>query len=239
MSLPIVAVVGITGAQGGAVARHIKAGGKFAIRGITRNTESDKAKKVQEELGCELVKADLDDKASLIKAFAGCHGAFLITNFWEIFDTEKEFEQGKNLGDAALESGVKHCVFSSLEHADKILVEGKTAIPLIKGHRVPHYDAKGMAMDHYRSIGLPVTEYFTSFYYENFIQFGMGPKAPEPGGVKAITFPLGDTSMPMVAVADIGKFGAKIFEDEALIGQQVHLRKQMSSLAMKITTRIT
>jgi uncharacterized protein YbjT (DUF2867 family) len=190
MSLPIVAVVGITGCQGGAVARQLKAGGKFAIRGITRNPDSDKAKKVQEDTGCELVQADLNDKASLIKAFSGCHGAFLITNFWEIFDTEAEFEQGKNLGDAALAAGVKHCVFSSLEHTDKILEEGTTQLPLIRGHRVPHFDSKGLTMEYYIAINLPVTEYLTSFYFENFIKFGMGPKAPEGGGAKAITFPL-------------------------------------------------
>jgi hypothetical protein len=63
-------------------------------------------------------------------------------------------------------------------------------------------------------------EFLTSFYYENFINFGMGPKA-HGDGPKSITFPIADSKMCINAVEDIGKFGAKIFEDESLIGKQV------------------
>ena len=117
--MALIAVVGATGLKGGAVARSLAASGKFTIRGITRKPDADPAKKLVSDIGCEIVKADLDDKASLVKAFEGCHCAFLITNFWEHHDTEKEIAQAKNLGDAAKEAGVKHCVFSSLEHTNK------------------------------------------------------------------------------------------------------------------------
>jgi hypothetical protein len=46
MSKPLIAVVGVTGQQGGAVARALAKNGKFAIRGITRNIEADKAKAI-------------------------------------------------------------------------------------------------------------------------------------------------------------------------------------------------
>ncbi len=53
----------------------------------------------------------------------------------------------------------------------------------------------------------------------NFIYFGMGPKSHGEGQPKAITFNMADKPLPMVAVEDIGKFAAKLFEDETTIGK--------------------
>jgi hypothetical protein len=61
-----------------------------------------------------------------------------------------------------------------------------------------------------RLIGVPTTELLTSFYYENFIHFGMGPKSPGNGKPRTITFCLGNTAMPCVAVEDLGKVRASI-----------------------------
>jgi uncharacterized protein YbjT (DUF2867 family) len=87
----IIAVVGATGAQGGGLARAIleDTGGPFTVRAITRNPESEKARALA-EWGAELVQADLDDRASLQKAFAGAHGAYCVTNYWELFSPERE-----------------------------------------------------------------------------------------------------------------------------------------------------
>jgi len=87
----LIAVVGATGAQGGGLVRAILAdpSGGFAVRAITRKTSSDKAKELA-RLGAEVVSADLDDAASVKRAFAGAYGAFCVTNFWEHFSPEKE-----------------------------------------------------------------------------------------------------------------------------------------------------
>ncbi len=90
----IIAVVGATGAQGGGLVRailHDKDGG-FAVRALTRKVESDNARALK-NMGAEVVRADLDDLDSLKKAFAGCYGAFCVTNFWEHFSPEKEISQ--------------------------------------------------------------------------------------------------------------------------------------------------
>ena len=73
----VIAVVGATGAQGGGLARAILADpdGGFAARAITRDPESEKARELA-ALGAEVVAADVDDEASLERAFAGAHGAF-------------------------------------------------------------------------------------------------------------------------------------------------------------------
>ena len=90
-SKKIVVVVGATGAQGGGLARAIlaDAGSDFAVRALTRQTQSDKAQALA-AAGAEVVSADLDDEASLQRAFQGAHGAYLVTNFWEHFSPDRE-----------------------------------------------------------------------------------------------------------------------------------------------------
>ena len=68
----IIAVVGATGAQGSGLVRAILAdpNGGFAVRAITRDVNSEKAKELA-KLGAEVVAADVDDAESLRKAFAG------------------------------------------------------------------------------------------------------------------------------------------------------------------------
>jgi len=93
----IIAVVGATGSQGGGLCRAILAdpNGSFAVRALTRDPNKDKAKALAEK-GAEVVQADLDDIESLKKAFAGAHGVYCVTNFWEHFSAEKEKAQAKN-----------------------------------------------------------------------------------------------------------------------------------------------
>ena len=43
--------------------------------------------------GAEVVKADIDDKASLVKVLEGAYGCFGVTNFWEHLSKEKEAQQ--------------------------------------------------------------------------------------------------------------------------------------------------
>ena len=82
----IIAVTGATGAQGGGLVRAIlnDASGGFSVRGVTRNPKSEKALALT-DLGAEVVAADLDDEASLAKAFSGAYGAFCLTIYWEHF----------------------------------------------------------------------------------------------------------------------------------------------------------
>ena len=98
----IIAVVGATGAQGGGLVRAILADkdGEFTPRALTRHTDSDKAKALA-KAGAEVVRADLDDERSLTRAFAGAHGAFCVTNFWEHFSPDKEYTQAGNMARAA------------------------------------------------------------------------------------------------------------------------------------------
>jgi uncharacterized protein YbjT (DUF2867 family) len=106
MDKKIIAVMGATGAQGGGLVRAILAdkSGEFAVRAITRKPDSDKAQALA-KLGVEVVAGDLDDVASLTKAFEGAYGAYCVTNFWEHFSGEKGDGPGARPGPGGQERG--------------------------------------------------------------------------------------------------------------------------------------
>lgn len=223
MSKKIIAVVGSTGAQGGALVRAILAdkSGAFAARAITRNLESDKARALA-TAGAEVVKADLDDLASLTAAFKGAHGAFCVTNFWEHMSPEKEAQQAANLAKAAKAAGIAHAIWSTLEDTRKLVPLTDGRMPTLLGkYKVPHFDAKGESNARFTEAGVPTTFLNTSFYWDNFIHFGLGPKKG-PDGKYAITFPMGDKKLPGIAAEDIGKCALGIFKaGDAAIGKTI------------------
>ena len=114
MSKKTIAVVGATGAQGGGLIRAILAdpSGGFAARALTRDPNGAKAKELA-KLGAEVVAADVDDVDSLKKAFAGAHGAFCVTFFWDHYSPEKELKQARAMAQAAKSAGVEHVVWST------------------------------------------------------------------------------------------------------------------------------
>ena len=195
---PIVLVVGATGAQGGSVARHLLASGKYAVRALSRKPDSDKAKALR-AAGAEIVVGDLDKPETLLPALRGAWGAYGVTNFWEHFG--KEFEQGKGLIDAVAEAKVENFVFSSLPNV-KELTGGKI--------EVPHFDIKGDLERYARDKGLGASFIHLAFYYENFI--GFFPPQKQPDGSFVIAFPQGDTPLAAVAVEDVGAVVRTIFE---------------------------
>ena len=83
-------------------------GGGFKARAITRDPNSDKAKALK-DLGAEVVAADIDDEASLKKAFAGAYGAYCVTFFWAHFSPEKEQQNARNMASAAKAAGRSAC----------------------------------------------------------------------------------------------------------------------------------
>ncbi|NUM73661.1 NmrA/HSCARG family protein [candidate division KSB1 bacterium] len=209
----IIAVVGATGAQGGSLVRAIlsEPNSGFTARAITREASSDKAKELA-KLGAEVVAADIDDAESVNRAFAGAYGAFCVTFFWAHLSPEKELAQAQIMAQAAKHAGLQHVIWSTLEDTRNWIPLEDNRMPTLHGkYKVPHYDAKGEANHIFVAHGLPVTILNTSFYWENFIHFGMGPKTG-PDGKLAITMPMGDKKLPGIAAEDIGKCAFGIFK---------------------------
>jgi len=210
----IIAVVGATGAQGGGLVRAIlnDPKGGFAARALTRNPESAKAKELA-KAGAEVVVADLDDEETLERAFDGAYGAFCVTNYWEHFSPEKEMAQAGAMARAAKSAGLKHVIWSTLEDTRHWVPLDDDHLPtLMKRYKVPHFDAKG-ASDHlFTDRGVPTTFLLTSFYWDNLVHFGMGPK-PGPDGKLQFTLPMGDKKLPGIAADDIGGCAYGIFKE--------------------------
>jgi uncharacterized protein YbjT (DUF2867 family) len=222
MAKKTIAVVGATGAQGGGLVRAILAdpSGGFTARALTRDPQSDKAKALA-ALGADVVRGDVDDPKSLAQAFEGAHGAFCVTFFWDHFSPEKELAQARSMAQAAKDAGVKHAIWSTLEDTRLRVPLSDSRMPTLMGkYKVPHFDAKGEANHFFTGLGVPTTLLNTSFYWDNLIHFGMGPKKG-PDGKLAFVLPMGDKKLPGIAVEDIGRCAYGIFKRPELIGRTV------------------
>ncbi len=235
----IIAVVGATGSQGGGLVRAIMSdkNSSFTARALTRDVKSEKAKELA-ELGAELVQADVDDVASLKRAFKGAYGAYCVTFFWAHFSPDKEFAEAKAMAEAAKHAGLQHIIWSTLEDTRKWVPLSDNCMPTLMGkYKVPHFDSKGQADQVFTELGLPTTFLLTSFYWDNMIYFGMGPKKGADGKL-AITLPMGDKKLPGIAAEDIGKCAYGIFNKGSdYIGKTVgiageHLTGQQMAAAL-------
>lgn len=230
----IIAVVGATGSQGGGLVRAVLDdwNGPFTVRALTRDPGSDRAKELAAR-GADVVQVDLDDEASLRTAFGGAHGVFVVTNFWERRTPEQdaarsraqmELEHAGNAARAAEAAGIKHVVWSTLEDTRPIFEFLGSEPPTIGGgYKVPHFDAKNEANAVFTARRVPTTFLETSFFYEMFVDAGLSPHRADDG-VAALTLPMGDSVMALVAAEDIGRTAYGIFRAGArFVGRTVGL----------------
>ncbi len=226
--MKIIAVTGATGAQGGGVVRAILSDpdSGFGARALTRNPDSEAAKRLA-AAGAEVVRADLDDPASLRAAFAGAFGAFCVTSFFEHFSVDKELAQARNMADAAAAAGLKHLVWSTLEDTRRFMDLDDPRMPTLQGkYKVPHFDGKGEADAAFLGSGVPATPLLTTAYFENFLYLGWEPQRL-PDGSLAVTLPLGDVKVPFIAAGDIGACAYGIFrEGEPHFGKTVGIASE-------------
>ena len=199
----IVLITGATGKQGGAVARHL-AGKGFKVRAMTRKVDSAAARALAAS-GAEVVKGDLDDAASLEAALKGAWGAFAVQNTWEA-GVEHEEEQGKRFAAAARKAGIQHFVYSSVGSAHR-----QTG--------VPHFDNKWRIEETIRGLGFPSRVIIRPvFFMENLTS----PWFLNGDNLCAAMDP--KTVLQMIAVDDIGKYGARAFTDAAALnGREIDL----------------
>ncbi|CAE6405712.1 unnamed protein product [Rhizoctonia solani] len=203
---PIIAVCGATGFQGGSTVKHLLKDGRFAVRGLTRNSESANAKALSAQ-GVEVVRADFNDMDSLIAAFKGCYGVFGVTDYFDAF--EREAQQGINIVDAAKAVGIKHLVLSAGAENDPPVVV---------------LEHKATAAAHLRTSGVPWTVFATSFYYSNLTLFDALTRDPRTGGWRFyIPFP-SDIPMPSISPKDIGAYIVAAFTNpEEWIGKDMNI----------------
>jgi uncharacterized protein YbjT (DUF2867 family) len=202
-------ITGVTGKQGGAVARALRSTG-FRLYGLTRKPNDERTAALARS-GVEIIKGDLDDEASLRRALAGAWGVFSVQNTGEA-GVEREETQGKRLATLAREVGVEHFVYTSVGSADK-----RTG--------VPHFDNKWRIEETVRGLRFPSHVILRPvFFMENLL-------APFSLHGSTLAWALGpDTKLQMIAVDDIGWFGARAFTDAT------HLNRREIDLAGDVRT---
>jgi uncharacterized protein YbjT (DUF2867 family) len=192
-------ITGVTGNQGGAVARALKGSG-FKLRGLTRTSDGEKAATLARN-GVEIVRGDLDDDASLRRALAGAWGVFSVQNSLGV-GVAKEEAQGKLLATLAKETGVERFVYTSVGSADK-----KTG--------VPHFDNKWRIEETVRGLRFPSHVILRPvFFMENLL----APFSLQGDKLAWALAP--NTKLQMIAVDDIGWFGARAFTDAAKLNRR-------------------
>jgi uncharacterized protein YbjT (DUF2867 family) len=188
-------VTGATGQQGGAVAAELLSHG-FTVAAMTRKPDSEKARALAKR-GVRIIAGDLDDSASLEAALKGMWGVFAVQNTWEA-GVVKEEEQGKRIATLALKAGVQHYVYASVASAHR-------------STGIPHFDNKYRVEETVRALGFPsYTIIRPVFFMENLTLPWFKP-AIEQGSLMVALQP--ETSLQMIAVEDIGKYGLWAFRE--------------------------
>jgi uncharacterized protein YbjT (DUF2867 family) len=180
----LIAVVGATGQQGGAVIRALQAGNQFKVRALTRNPAKHRL------LADEVVEADLNRPETLASAFNGAYGVFLVTNFQE--HGADELKQATAAVRAAKDAGVKHFVWSTLPDAEAI-GKGKFHVPHFTGKAKLDRIVEGAGFANHTFVIAP-------FYYQNLIGV-LGPQK-QPNGSAGWTLPL-DPAVRSIHMGDI------------------------------------
>src|SRR6201997_4549919 len=196
-------ITGVTGQQGGAVAQALRGTG-FHLRGLTRKPESERAAALAHQ-GIDIVKCDLDDEGRLRRRLAGAWGVFAVQNTGEA-GVEREEAQGKRLATLARKAGVEHYVYTSVGSADK-----RTGIP--------HFDNKWRIEETVRGLRFPSHVILRPvFFMENLV----APFSLQGSTLAWALEPA--TKLQMIAVDDIGWFGARAFTDAAALnGREIDL----------------
>ena len=184
----LIAVVGATGQQGGAVVRALQASGQFKVRALTRNPAK------HPKLGDEVVLADFNRPETLKAAFAGAHGVFLVTNAWEAGTDEPK--QALAAVNAAKDAGVQHFIWSTLPNVETIS-RGKI--------NVPHFTGKAKVKRIVSEAGFAYhTFVIASFYYQNLL--GVMAPQKQADGTAGWALPL-DPERRVIHMGDITELG--------------------------------
>ncbi|MGZ2457533.1 NmrA/HSCARG family protein [Rhizobium sp. IY2] len=159
---PLIAIAGATSKQGRSVAATLLQSQRFRVRALTRKKDSPEALRL-EEGGAEIVAVPLElgRQKDLVAAFQGADGAFLMTPPIAPPATI-EAPLGRQLADAAVEAGVGHIVFSTLEDVDKITGGTKYA---------PHFTDKARVADYIRGLQISHSFVMLAFFYTNLLEY--------------------------------------------------------------------
>ncbi|KAJ6561541.1 NAD(P)-binding protein [Mycena vulgaris] len=210
-SAPLAVLVGITGLQGGSVARALIESDKpYRIRGLTRDANKPAAQAFAAQ-GIQIVGVSLTvgNAARVREAFEGADIAFVVTNFNEHMDKEREISEGKMLVDITKAIGVKLLIWSALESL--------SALSGGKFSRVAFFDGKSEITEYAKQAGVPLAVVEAGYYATNLFEASYALKK-QPDGSYVFGLPVpASTVVPVIDVAhDYGLYVRAAIEHPAL-----------------------
>ena len=203
----LIAVVGATGHQGGAVVRALQASGQFKVRALTRNPAK------HPQLADEVVLADLSRPETLHAAFAGAHGVFLVTNAWEPGTEERK--QAAAAVQAAKDAGVQHFIWSTLPNVETIS-RGQIDVPHFTDKAKSDRIVSEAGFAHHTFVIAP-------FFYQNLL--GVMAPQKQADGAAGWALPLDPEKrvIHMGDVTELGQIVAGAFAQPELAGHGEYL----------------
>lgn len=165
----------------------------WSVRALTRKPDGKPAKRLVDDLGVEVVRADMDDPASLRKEFNGVDAVYSVQNGLKAgFDLE--LAQDRNVAEAAADQEVSHVAY------------GSAGPGMITG--VQSWDVKLQVTERMEELDLPVTilrptafmELMTDkTFYPSLGTWNIWPKIMGK-----------DRPVPWLCVADMGEIAAAV-----------------------------
>lgn len=197
-------IFGATGQQGHSILTHVHndpvLSKQYSIRAVTRNTTSATAQEIAKN-GIEVVQADIDNPASLSPALENAHTVILITATEYVADLkEREFQQTKAVGDAAVAAGAKFLIYSTAVKSAKFW----------NGRPVDAFDSKAEAEDYLRGLPLKTAFFAPGMFMQNLATF-MAPRPVGDGTYQIASIVSPDAKIPMIdIVGNSGTFVASL-----------------------------
>lgn len=201
-------ITGATGNQGGAVIKALDAidHAKFTVFALTRDTTSTASKTLHKRYPfINLVSGNLDAPGDIFnKIGSPVWGVFSVqTPFGKGASIEMEETQGKRLVTAALENGVKHFIYASVDRGGSRSDDGKPC-------PVPHFESKRQVELFLRSQAAVTEMQYTIlrpvFFMDNLADDTQGKLI-----ATAWRANVDPKRLQLVSISDIGYFAAQAF----------------------------
>jgi hypothetical protein len=203
-------VIGGTGAQGIPVVSALVADKKYAVRVLSRDSTSPRAKALFELGNVSFLEGSFADEAILREGLRSCDGAFVNIDGFntgekaEIYWAIRSYE-------IAIEEGIKFFVYGNLDYVLK-----KSGYD--SRFRTGHYDGKGrigewiLFQNQVNRDRMGAAVFTSGPYIEMVISPGTPMTPTVEDGVVTWRVPLGEGAVPHVALEDCGYYVRWLFD---------------------------
>ena len=161
-----VAVFNANTQEGSTIVRVLSEKGLRVVAAV-RVFTSKNTKALIKLKGVTVKVADWNDEQSLLTVAKDCTRAFVVTKYWEKFDSKLEETMASNILEscATVNPPIKTLVLATFEDASALKARGKKSqiVPTRDGRIFPNFDGKSRLDDKARKLGVQLTHMMTSY----------------------------------------------------------------------------